>query len=97
MARLRMVTRTILGTKASAVCMDMTSLSAVTKEFIINAKYEDDEKLLKSLKKQYETATLKIVALQSAEGIEKCYGMLESEFLKYAKELDPETRKSLEE
>ncbi len=96
MARERSVTRTINVTTVKALTMDITSREVSTQDFTISGDTPSQETALKQAKKLYETSTLKIVAIESMTTVEKLYGMSEVEFLKYAKELDPTTRKALE-
>ena len=91
----KMITRTILGTKASVITVDTISMTASTKEFTIGGEWSDNNKLLKALKRTYETDTLVLSAVVKAEKIEKLYGMTEELFMANAVELDSETRKPI--
>ena len=91
----KMITRTILGTKASVITVDTTNMTASTKDFTIGGEWSDNNKLLKALKKTYETDTQVLSAIVKAEKIEKLYGMTEELFMANAVELDAETRKPL--
>ena len=91
----KMITRTILGTKASVITVDTTSMTASTKDFTIGGEWTDNNKLLKALKKTYETDTMVLSAIVKAEKTEKLYGMTEELFMTNAVELDAETRKPL--
>lgn len=95
MARERSVTRTINVTTVNAITMDIETKNVETKAFTISGDTPSNDSALKQAKKLYETSTLKIVAIESMDTVEKLYGMSEVEFLKYAKELDPITRKAL--
>ena len=92
----KMITRTILGTKASVITVDTISMTASTKEFTISGEWSDNNKLLKALKKTYETDTLVLSSVVKAEKTEKLYGMTEELFMANAVELDAETRKPIE-
>lgn len=96
MARKRMVTRTVTGTDAEIKVVVISENEITNIHVTISGEYADNDKLLKAIKKQTETDDLKVLALVSTTKIDKCYGMLESEFIKLAQELDPETRKALE-
>lgn len=50
----------------------------------------------KHSKKEYETDTFKVVAIQKMEVHEEMYGLKEIDFLKVAQKLDPATRKLLD-
>lgn len=92
----KMITRTILGTKASVITVDTVSMTASTMEFTIGGEWSDNNKLLKALKKIYETDTLVLSSVVKAEKTEKLYGMTEELFMANAVELDTETRKPIE-
>lgn len=91
----KMITRTILGTKASVITVDTTNMTTSTKDFTMGGEWTDNNKLLKALKKTYETDTLVLSAVVKTEKIEKLYGMTEELFMANAVELDAETRKPL--
>ena len=91
----KMITRTILGTKASVITVDTANMTASTKDFTMSGEWTDNNKLLKALKKTYETDTMVLSAVVKAEKIEKLYGMTEELFMANAVELDAETRKPL--
>ena len=95
MARERAVTRTINVTKVTAICMDIEKMENKEEVLTITGDLPTDEQLLKKLRKLYETSVYKVVAIKSKDTVEKLFGMPEVEFLKYAKELDQETRKPL--
>lgn len=97
MARERMVTRTIEVLEVSALCMDIVKVEPIVKTLELTGMGETtDDKLLKALKKVYETDTLKVVSINSTNKREELYGMTEIDFLKSAVRLDNETRKRLE-
>ncbi len=97
MARIRMVTRTIEVIEVNALCVDLTTAQTETRTLeLTGAGSLSDDALLKALKKTYETDVLKVVAITSRTNREELYGLTELDFLKYAKKLDPETRKMLE-
>ncbi len=96
MARKRMVTRTVTGTEAEVKVVVISKDEITNIKVTVGGEFTDNDKLLKAIKKQTETEDLKVLTIVSTTKIDKCYGMLESEFIKLAKELDPETRKALE-
>lgn len=97
MARERMVTRTINVTSIEAMCVDTKTAGVSIKELELTGETFTEEKALKSLKREYETDTFKVVAIQKMEVREEMYGIKEIDFLKVAQKLDPATRKALEE
>ena len=96
MARTRMVTRTINVTVIEAMCVDTLSAELSTKELELTGELFTEEKALKALKKEYETDTFKVVAIQKMEVHEEVYGLKEIDFLKVAQKLDPTSRKALD-
>ena len=96
MARKRMVTRTVTGTEAEVKVVVISANEITNIKVTVGGEFTDNEKLLKAIKKETETEDLKVLAIVTTTKIDKCYGMLESDFIKLAKELDPETRKALE-
>ena len=96
MARKRMVTRTVTGTEAEVKVVVISENEITNIKVTVSGEFTDNDKLLKAIKKETETEDLKVLAIVTTTKIDKCYGMLESEFIKLAKELDPETRKALE-
>ena len=96
MSRVRMVTRTINVTVIEAMCVDTSTTEVSIKELELTGETFTKEKALKALKKEYETETLKVVAIQKMKVREEMYGLKEIDFLKVAQRLDPATRKALE-
>ena len=96
MARMRMVTRTINVSVLEVMCVDTSTSEVTVKQFELTGETLSNEKALKILKKEYETDTLKLVAIQKTEVREEMYGLKETDFIKVAKKLDPATRKTLE-
>nr|DAM19888.1 MAG TPA: hypothetical protein [Caudoviricetes sp.] len=97
MSRERMVTRTVLTTECEVLCVDVTTVETTIQTFTLTGKHDNTEQILKSLKKEHETDTFKLVALQGDPVYkETMYGMKEIDFIKIAKKLDPDTRKLVE-
>ena len=93
-----MITRTIELVSAEVICLHVTTVETKIMSLELTGVGSiDGDKLLKELKKHYETDTFKVVAIQSTEVREELYGLTELDFLKYATKLDPTTRKMLEE
>ena len=100
MRKEKMVTRTVVSTKANTLCMDMHNKEnpvPVNHVFTIPGTFDDNKALLKVIKKTFETVDLIPVAILSTENDETLYGMTESDFIKYSVILDPKTRKLIEE
>lgn len=96
MARERMVTRTVVLTKCEALCIDVTTAETSINLYHLTGNYSTTDSALKALKKDYETDTFKVVAIQDIAENEILYGMSELDFIEHAKVLDPETRKPIE-
>lgn len=91
MARVPMVTRTIIATKANVMCLDITAGEPCNRTVVVPRTYKDDEKLLKKVKEVLETKTLKPVHIVDKEEIETLYGMTVQQFIEHAKVLPPRT------
>lgn len=87
MARVRRVTRTITSTIATCMVCNITTATVETKELTLSLKLTQDE-ALKAAQKAYDSTTMKVVAVQAVRYDEALYGMLETDFLKYAERLD---------
>lgn len=96
MARKPMVTRSFEVTRVNVMMCNTESAEVSNKEFEVPRTYKDADKLLKVVKETAETKTDKVVTIVDKTELTKLFGMSEADFLKYAVELDPETRKALE-
>lgn len=97
MARERMVTRTVLTTECEVLCLNVSTVETTVQTFTLTGKQDNAEQILKALKKEHETDTFKLVALQGEPTYkETMYGMKEIDFINIAKKLDPDTRKIVE-
>lgn len=84
MARRKLVTRTITATVVTCLCMNVATAEASNETYSIVGKFTDDEKLLKSIRKVYETDEDKIVAIVDKVETSNLYGLDENEFLERA-------------
>ena len=91
MARVPMVTRTIITTKVNVMCLDIATGEPCNKSVVVPRTYKDDEKLLNKVKEVLETETLKPVHIVVKEEIQTLYGMTEQEFIEHARVLPPRT------
>lgn len=89
MARVPMVTRTIVATKVNVMCLDVNACEPCNKVVTVPRTYKDDESLMKKVRPLLETDTLKAVHIVDKEEIETLYGMTEQDFIQYAKVLPP--------
>lgn len=89
MARVPMVTRTIVATKANVMCLDVQAGEPCNKVVTVPRTYKDDEALMKKVRPLLETETLKAVHIVGKEEIETLYGMTEQDFIDHAEVLPP--------
>lgn len=90
-----MVTRTIITTKATALCVNPQTAETFEQDFTISGKIEDKEKVLKAVRKQFSDNTTVIAAVRELSFIEALYGMSEADFIAGAVILDPAKRKPI--
>lgn len=91
-----MVTRTIISTKVTALCVNSQTAETFEQDFTLSGKIEDKAKALKKVSKAYNDDTTTIVAVRELSPIEALYGMSEADFIAGAVTLDPTTRKAIE-
>lgn len=89
MARVAMVTRTIITTKANVMCLDVEQGEPFNKVVILPRTYKDENTMLKQVKKVVDTETVKAVHIVDSEVVETLYGMTEQEFIEHAEVLPP--------
>ena len=95
MARVPMVTRTIITTKVNVMCLDVQVGEPCNKVITLPRTYKDDEALMKKVRPLLETETLKAVHIVDKEEIETLYGMTEQDFIEHAKLLPPRNSKQV--
>lgn len=88
-----MVTRTIISTSITALCVNPQTAETFEQEFTLTGKIDDKDKALKRVSKLYNTDDCTIVAIRNLKEVNELYGMNEADFIKGAKILDPVTRK----
>lgn len=88
-----MVTRTIISTSITALCVNPQTAETFEQEFTLTGKIDDKDKVLKRVSKLYNTDDCTIVAIRNLKEVNELYGMNEADFIKGAKILDPVTRK----
>lgn len=91
-----MVTRTIISTCFTALCVNPQTAKTFEQKFTFTGKIADKDKVLKRVSKLYNTDDCTIVAIRDLKEINKLYGMDEADFIAGAKILDPATRKEIE-
>ncbi len=91
-----MVTRTIISTSVTALCVNSQTAETFEQEFTLSGKILEKDKALKKVSKLYNTEDCTIVAIRELKEVNELYGMDEADFIKGAKILDPATRKEIE-
>lgn len=91
-----MVTRTFETMVFEVMVVDVNTKTIGTTVCKLSRVINDHEKRTKAIKEMVENETTKFVMVTATKTETKLYGMSESDFLKYAIELDPTTRKALE-
>lgn len=91
-----MVTRTIISTTVTALCVNPQTADTFEQEFTLSGKNDDKDKVFKIVSKLYNTDDCTIVAIRNLKEVNELYGMDEADFIKGAKILDPDTRKVIE-
>ena len=91
-----MVTRTVLGTKVTALAMDTNTCEPLNVTYEIGGRHINSEKPLDKVRKEHDTEDFKVVKIVDVEPFEKRYGMKESDFIAHAEELEllPKVTKS---
>lgn len=91
-----MVTRTIISTYVTALCVNPQTAETFEQEFTLTGKIADKDKVFKRASKLYNTDDCTIVAIRNFKVVNELYGMDEADFIAGAKILDPATRKEIE-
>lgn len=94
MARVPQVTRTIPTTIATIFCVNLEDKSTFEQTITLPRTYKDDKSLMKAIEKALEGEPIKAVSVTGSEIKETLYGMLESDFIKYATVLPPRGTKA---
>ena len=92
MAREKMITRTIESTKVNVMGIDTASNTVAYQEYTLSGTFKNDDEIIAKVKSDNGLAVINgfiPVKVETKETIEKLYGMPESVFMQYAKELPP--------
>lgn len=89
MPRAPQVTRTIQTTHATVLCLDIENCEPCNRDVILPRTYKDDNAILKAVKNEIETDTIKPVQVVSSMVQETLYGMSEQDFIAHATVLPP--------
>lgn len=90
-----MITRTIISTSVTALCVNPQTAETFEQEFTLIGKIADKDKALKVSSKLYNTDDCTLVAIRSLKEVNERYSMDEADFIKGAKILDPAKRKAI--
>lgn len=97
MARERMVTRTVVTTNFEVLTCSIDTANTIKQNVRLSGdwtKETNTDKILKEIRKAYETEVIKVVAiLNKGETEETLYGMPETEFIANAVVLPPRSIK----
>lgn len=95
----KMVTRTVIGTKATIKTIDLATDAISTEDFMLSRSFDDGEtdKVKRAVEKALKVSAPNkaVVAVLSYTRDEKLFGVPENIFMAHAIELDKETRKPL--
>lgn len=91
MAKIKMVTRTVVVHTFSVMCVDTVTAEVTSREFKLGSSYDKKKNPIDFLKSEYETDTVKLVAVQDETVETVLYGMPETEFIANASILPPRT------
>ena len=94
MARKRMVTRTIISTVATCMCVNVEQGECINSTVEVAGTYTNEEKLLKTIKTAYDTPTVIFVQVVEQHEKETLYGMEEQKFIEQAEILPPREMKT---
>ena len=91
-----MVTRTVIGTQATVKTINTATDEIGRSTFVLNKAFTDpkDTKLLKAIKKVLPEDVV-MIKVESLVPLNKLYGLDTNTFMQYAIELDPQTRKPI--
>lgn len=93
MARVPMVTRTIVATKITALCLNIETGEPFNKTVTVSGTFKDEKSMLKAAEKLINTEAERAVHIVFSEEIETLYGMTEQEFIQSAQVLPPRGKK----
>ena len=93
----RMVTRTIITTKATALCLNLETAEPYNETITLSGVFKSKKDVLKAFSKVYDEEDVKkAVSIVDYKEEETLYGMTEQEFLENAKVLPKRGMKNAE-
>lgn len=88
-----MVTRTVITTEVTALCLDIENADPFNKTVVLSGSYGDKKSLEKAAKSVIDTDTVKCVTIVEEKELETLYGMTEQQFIEVATVLPPRDAK----
>lgn len=95
MARKRMVTRTIISTVATCMCVNVEQGECINETVEVAGTFTSEEKLLEAIKSTHESPTVKFVQVVEQHEQKTLYGMEEQKFIEQAEILSPRQMKTV--
>lgn len=96
MARKKWVSRTIIGTEVTFLCVNTKEQKVVEETITFGGEFKDDKAIMKAAAKADAfKGDIKPATIKSSRKVEKLYAITEETFLANAVECDPITRKPL--
>lgn len=92
----RYITRTISATKVTFACFDRKKGEGFEWERTFGGEVKDFEKLLRSVRREWETEDFKIVYPVKSEVIQQKYRMTETEFIAHAEAVESDNEEEKE-
>lgn len=96
MARESVVSREFKGTKVTFLAMNTSSCMPERVDYTFESRMTNDDDILKQLTKAYKNTDIVPAKVLEKKDFTKLLAMKTEDFMKYAFELDLETRKRLE-
>lgn len=84
-----MVTRTILTTEVSVLCLDLIKSEPFNKEITLPRTYKDEKAMMKKVSALIDNDEQKAVHIVHSHVVETLYGMPEEDFIAAAEILPP--------
>ena len=97
MAKKYPFTRTITQQTVTALVFDKETAESMNTTVTLAEPISDAAKLERKIAKMVNTDTIKFIEVVDNEITEKCYGLTAEDFMAHAVELDPKTRKPINE
>ena len=89
MARERMVTRTVIATQVTALCLNIETAEPFNRDVTLSGVFKDKQAIERAAKKVIDNDSEKCVTVVEYHETETLYGMTEQKFIELAKVLPP--------